>query len=101
MATSKKKLKKVRTHEKACRVTRRIRGLEASLREKGLSVETDGPLSYWYEVLSSLKSDDLNFVSSYKARDGHLFAVGVFKEALNTVCLEKAAQLEQGGDVNG
>lgn len=87
----KKRIKRIRTHEKACKLAKKIRRLSGQ-EEVDL---TNGPLSHWYEVLSKLKSTDTAFIAGYKARDGHLFAVHVFREALSTLCLERTAQLEQ------
>ena len=93
----KKRISKIRAQEKATKLVKKIRQLEQSKRDAGLSIETDGPLNYWYTVLSALKPGNIKFISAYKTRDGHLFAVKVFREALNTVHFEKAVQLEKEG----
>lgn len=92
----KSRLKKIRSHEKALRIVKKIRRLEQEKEAQGINTGTSGPLYYWCEVLSGLNKGDLRFIESYQARPGHLFAVEVFKQALNTVVFEKSAKLEKG-----
>jgi hypothetical protein len=90
----KKRIKRNKQQQKANTLVSKIRSIEYLAREcQGLTSEN--PTHYWYEVLSVLSTGNLKFISAYQVKPGHLFAVEVFKSALNTLMVERVIGLQK------
>jgi hypothetical protein len=96
---NKKSARRVKAGQKMLKLVYKIREIEFNERlHNSLSTDISGPLSYWYTVLSRLSKSNLTFISQYRAADGHLFNVIVFREALNTLMLERAIGLDKDSE---
>jgi hypothetical protein len=88
----KEKLRRIRSLAKASKL---VRKLYAMVPEHEDVMRESGPLYYWYALLSKLKNSDIRFLESYEAREGHLFNVIIFREALATVSFERNLNLKK------
>ena len=83
----KKRIKKIRAHEKARRLDKRI---------ARLSLGGTADYSHYYEILSTFSTGNIKFLSDY-AFDNKLSLSEHYYSALETLLLERSAQLQKEG----